>query len=231
MKQNPGIAARPRGAVYGRGDLQGNWFVDTHGTEVENRGSQLLRNSEKRGTAKMKFACRERQRILLDAAIWQSLLQQSPSEENRSRFAAWLTKSRQHVEIYLYVAVRFPEFLETQPATPMLAPGGNQPTNSHNLLAWISAIGVAASLAAVSWFLWTHFAHSAADRSCCRSGLSGRGFFSVGTGLRHDASTWVQGDSLSLRRTQANAGAPILSAVSYVSVDGCLSRLRGDVQC
>ncbi len=104
----------------------------------------------------MRFACKERQRILLEAAIWQSLLQQSPSEENRSKFAAWLTKSRQHVEIYLYVAVRFPEFPETQPATPMLAPSGDRPTNNHSPLAWISAIGAAASLAAVGLWLYLH---------------------------------------------------------------------------
>jgi len=105
----------------------------------------------------MKFASRPRRRILQEAAIWQALLEQSPSAENHAKFQTWLTKSRQHVEIYLYVAVRFPKLLDTQPVTPTLASHDPIPFDKVGPFVWVSAIGVVAILAAGGWAHWhTH---------------------------------------------------------------------------
>ena len=120
----------------------------------------------------MNFACRERQRILLEAAIWQSLLEQSPSEENQSKFSAWLTKSRQHVEIYLYVSVRSPN---------LTVPDRDEPSHHYRSLARVSSIAAAAAVIAIALYVWSYFSAVPATTPIAGTVYQDAGTFTLGT--------------------------------------------------
>jgi ferric-dicitrate binding protein FerR (iron transport regulator) len=68
----------------------------------------------------------ERKRIAWQAATWLSLLEESPTREQRTAFLVWLERSPLHGEIYLDVAAQFPEILESRgvakPANEEMAP-------------------------------------------------------------------------------------------------------------